>query len=131
MSYINDSLSDGEEIINTFSLHWITWFPVIVLYVLIITIPVAIGKHLMLRSREQGLTNRRVIFKTGLLRRDTAEMPLGSIETVTIHQTMWGRLMGYGTVKITGRGISDVSLLDIDDPMMVKKAIESAKYNPA
>lgn len=131
MSYIRDSLSEGEVVLKEFTLHWVTWMPVVIMYALVITIPFAVVKHLLLKSREQGLTNRRVVFKKGLLARDTSEMPLSSIETVTIHQTISGRMMGFGTVKITGRGISDVALLDIDDPMMVKKAIESAKYRPA
>ena len=38
-------------------------------------------------------------------------------------------MFGYGTVKLTGRGISDVKFRNIDDPMQVKRDIESVS-NP-
>ena len=33
--------------------------------------------------------------------------------------------LGFGTVRITGRGVSDFLFKGIDDPMGVKRAIES------
>ena len=56
-------------------------------------------------------------------------MKLQSIETVEIDQGIGGRMFGYGTIKITGRGISDVIFKGIDDPMSVKRQIESVS-NP-
>ena len=56
-------------------------------------------------------------------------MKLTSIETVEIEQSIWGRMFGYGTIKLTGRGISDVTFKNIDDPMAVKREIESVS-NP-
>jgi uncharacterized membrane protein YdbT with pleckstrin-like domain len=75
------------------------------------------------------VTNKRVILKRGVISRHTEEMKLGSIETVEIDQGVWGRLFGFGTVKVTGRGLSDVVFRRIDDPMAVKRAIESVS-NP-
>jgi hypothetical protein len=57
-------------------------------------------------------------------------MKLASIETVEINQGIWGRIFGFGTVKVTGRGISDLMFKNIDDPMSVKRQIESVS-NPA
>ena len=34
-------------------------------------------------------------------------------------------MFGYGTVKVTGRGISDLIFKNIDDPMNVKRKIEN------
>jgi uncharacterized membrane protein YdbT with pleckstrin-like domain len=79
---------------------------------------------------EQGVTNKRVIFKKGIISRRTEEMKLASIETVEINQGIWGRIFGFGTVKVTGRGISDLMFKNIDDPMSVKRQIESVS-NPA
>ena len=87
------------------------------------------GEVIRLRSIEQGVTNKRVILKTGIISRHTEEMKLSSIETVEIEQSIWGRMFGYGTVKLTGRGISDVKFRNIDDPMYVKREIESVS-NP-
>jgi uncharacterized membrane protein YdbT with pleckstrin-like domain len=84
---------------------------------------------LKLKFTEQGVTNKRVILKRGIISRKTEEMKLTSIETVEIDQGVWGRLFGFGTVKVTGRGISDVVYQGVDDPMAVKRQIESVS-NP-
>jgi hypothetical protein len=36
-----------------------------------------------------------------------------------------GRIFGYGAIKVTGRGISDLLFKNINDPMDVKRKIES------
>ena len=56
-------------------------------------------------------------------------MKLTSIETVEIEQGVLGRIFGFGTVNITGKGISDVVFKSIDDPMTVKRTIEGVS-NP-
>jgi uncharacterized membrane protein YdbT with pleckstrin-like domain len=71
-----------------------------------------------------------VILKKGIIGRKSEEMKLKSIETVEIDQGILGRIFGFGTVKVTGRGISDVRFKRIDDPMSVKRRIESVS-NPA
>jgi uncharacterized membrane protein YdbT with pleckstrin-like domain len=78
---------------------------------------------------EQGMTNKRVIIKKGIVSRKTEEMKLRSIETVEIDQGVLGRMLGFGNVKITGRGISTCTFNGIDDPMSVKRQIESVS-NP-
>jgi uncharacterized membrane protein YdbT with pleckstrin-like domain len=135
MSYIEDSLSDGEKVEGLFSLHWFAWVPMgvwIVLGVVTfgITWLVAIYEFLRLKFLEQGVTNKRVIVKKGIIGRKSEEMKLKSIETVEIDQGILGRMFGFGTVKVTGRGLSDVRFKGIDDPMAVKRRIESVS-NPA
>lgn len=93
-------------------------------------LPFAIVEYFRLRFLEMGVTNKRVIQKRGIISRRTDEMKLRSIETVEIDQGIFGRLLGFGSVKVTGRGISDVVFKNIDDPMTVKKSIESVS-NPA
>jgi hypothetical protein len=48
---------------------------------------------------------------------------------VEIDQGVLGRMLGYGNIHVSGRGISDVVLRNINDPMAVKRAIESVS-NP-
>ncbi|SMN01895.1 hypothetical protein SPONL_197 [uncultured Candidatus Thioglobus sp.] len=54
-------------------------------------------------------------------------MRLDAIETVEIKQSIMGRILGFGTIKITGRGISDLVFKNIDNPLEVKKEIESVQ----
>lgn len=134
MSYIESSLSDGEEVKELFKLHWFAKIPIIILVLVApvtlgITLIFAVYLWLKLRSLEQGVTNKRAIKKTGIISRKSEEMKLGSIETVEINQGVLGRIFGYGDVKVTGRGISDVVFSQIDDPIDVKKAIEGTQPN--
>jgi uncharacterized membrane protein YdbT with pleckstrin-like domain len=133
MSFIEDSLSAGEEIVAHFNLHWSSRIP-LVLWILLgiptfgVTWLIAIYEFLRLRAIEQGVTNKRVIYKTGIIGRKSEEMKLTSIETVEIEQGVFGRLLNFGDVKITGRGISDLVFKRIHDPLAVKRHIESVSH---
>jgi uncharacterized membrane protein YdbT with pleckstrin-like domain len=133
VSYIQESLSSGERIEALFKLHWFARVPMYIW--LILGIPtigltwlIALYEYLRLRSIEQGVTNKRVILKRGIISRKTEEMKVTSIETVEIDQGLWGRLFGFGTIKVTGRGISDVVFKGVDDPMAVKRQIEGISH---
>ena len=130
MGYIQDSLSDGEEVRALFKLHWVAKIWLIIWIVLAIptlgiTLLLALWEWLKLRNIEQGVTNKRVILKRGIISRKTEEMKVSSIETVEIIQGVMGRIFGYGNIKVTGRGLSDVIFIKINDPMDVKRKIES------
>ena len=130
MSYIEESLSTGEKVEALFRLHWVAWLPTAAWLVLGLvsfglTWLIALYTWLRLRFLEQGVTNKRVILKTGIIGRHTEEMKLSSIETVEIRQGIWGRMLGFGTVQITGRGISDIAFRYLDDPLAAKRQIES------
>lgn len=130
MSYIEQSLSTGEKIEGLFKPHWFALVPMVLWIILgFVTFGLAwflaLYEFLKLRFLEQGVTNKRVILKKGIISRKTEEMKITSIETVEINQGIFGRIFGFGTVKITGRGISDVVFRGIDDPMAVKRRIES------
>lgn len=134
MSYIQESLSDNEKIEAEFEYHWFIWVPIALWFVAGIAsfgilLPVAIYKLLVVKYTEMGLTNKRVIFKTGIVSRNTQEMKLTSIETVDLRQGIWGRMFGFGDINVTGRGISDLNLRSVMDPMGVKRQIESVS-NP-
>lgn len=130
MAYIEESLSAGEEIAGLFEQHWVVRIPMVIWLLLVITFPLAIYEYLRVRYTELGVTNKRVICKTGIISRTSEEMKLASIETVEIDQGILGRILGYGNIHVSGRGISDVVLRNVEDPMAVKRAIESIS-NPA
>lgn len=129
-SYIQESLSSGESVEELFKLHWLSWAMVWFLilispFTLGLTLVWAVYKWLNLRTLEQGVTNKRIIFKKGIISRSTEEMKLSSVETVEIKQSVLGRLLGFGNVHVTGKGISDVVFPNIDNPLAVKKSIDS------
>lgn len=131
MSYIDESLSEGEEVLAVFHIHWLAYLGPVFLTLLTagLLLPFALYQYLQLKYTEQGLTNKRVVLKQGIISRRTEEMKLRSVETVEIDQGVLGRIFDYGTIRISGRGISDVIFQNVDGPMKVKKAIESVS-NP-
>ena len=136
MSYIEESLSEGEKVVSVFRQHWVARLPLALWIVLAlptfgITLPIAVYEWLRLRTLEYGVTNKRVVFKQGIISRRTEEMKLGSIETVEIDQGVWGRILGFGDIRATGKGLSDVLFKRIDDPMEVKRRIEGVSHPAA
>jgi uncharacterized membrane protein YdbT with pleckstrin-like domain len=129
MSYLDESLAPGETIVARFALHWTAKGRLIlgiVLIPLIIGIPITIYEWLRLRAIELGVTTHRVVRKTGIVSRTTDEIRLSAIETVDLRQSTWGRILGFGDVRITGRGESSMLLSRVADPVAVKRAIETA-----
>jgi len=131
MSYIEESLAPGETIVAIFDLHWTAKWRLIVYLLLAIptlglALLAAVYEWIRLRSIEQGVTNRRVIRKTGIMSRATEELRLASIETIDLHQSAWGRLFGFGDVVLTGRGESSMVFARLATPLDAKRAIESA-----
>jgi len=80
-------------------------------------------QYFLFKSLDMGITDKRVVFKKGIIGRSTDEIRLNAIETVEVEQSIAGRLLGYGTVKVTGRGDAILMYRDIDQPLEVKKAI--------
>ncbi|MFM7067808.1 MAG: PH domain-containing protein [Gammaproteobacteria bacterium] len=130
MSYLDESLSSGEEVVAVFERHWVTLLPIIGWAVLVVTLPVSIYQYLQWRFLEQAVTNRRLVHKEGIISRRTAEMKLSAIETIDMDQSILGRILGYGHVRITGRGMSAVVLRAVKDPVAVKRTIEGVMPAP-
>lgn len=84
-----------------------------------------IAEHMRRVSTEIVITDRRVIYKRGLLSRYTAEMNIAKIETVDVIQSLWGRLLNYGTVIVRGTGAGIEPLRNVADPIALRNAILS------
>jgi uncharacterized membrane protein YdbT with pleckstrin-like domain len=149
MSYVNKVLQPGERVLAIGARHWVYYVPGIVLVLLGAalwslewrthgewalshiagTVVAAFGLVLLVRAwyqqwiTEIAVTNRRVIYKRGLLRRDTEEMNVDKVETVMVRQSILGRLLGYGTVDVRGTGEGIENLRGIAAPLELRSAI--------
>ena len=76
-------------------------------------------------TTEIAVTNRRVIYKRGLISRHTAEMNMDKVASVEVDQSIFGRLWGYGSVRILGTGgASGIERLDrIASPVSLRNQI--------
>ena len=71
---------------------------------------------------EIAVTNRRVIYKKGLIRRQTNEMNMDKVESVKIDQSILGRMLDYGSVTILGTGEGFETLCTIASPSSLETA---------
>ena len=135
MSYIQESLGDGETIIAEAHFPWtysaLAWAALIFLGIFVIGIVIFIVMMVKKWSTEIGVTSHRFVDKAGLLTLRTNEIALHNIEGVRVHQSIAGRLFGFGTVRIEGTGIDAVTTPSIDDPVGFVRAIQTAKEHAA
>lgn len=151
MNYVERVLQPGERVVHAARLHWLIFLvPVLLLIAAVVCAVIAAGSDVpgiaiplwltagllapvglitMARALVQRttteliLTDRRVIYKTGLIRRHTVEMNRSRIETVGVNQTVLGRLLNYGTVTMRGTGGSMEPIRHIDDPLTLRSHI--------
>lgn len=85
--------------------------------------------HMMIikATTEIGITNKRLIYKRGLVARYVGEMNIDRIEGVNVLQGVLGRIFNYGRIMVRGMGVGEVILPPIDDPIKFRRAIEHAR----
>lgn len=145
MGYIRKSSLEEEETIYRIGLHWLVWLASILVTLVLLgalaalvhfqvtpwvwAVPVillAFAWYPFL-SLERGITTRRVVKKTGIFNVDTEEIQLAALETVEFERSLSGHIFRYGTIELTGRGVSDLRFEMCPDPYEVKRAVERAQ----
>jgi hypothetical protein len=142
MSYVNATLQTGERVTAAASRHWIIYArplfwagiglllsaiadPVGVV-VLLIALLSLIGSVFDNWTTELAVTDRRVIYKSGFIRRRTFEMNMGKIESVVVKQSLLGRLLDFGTIRVKGTGQSVENFKSIRRPLAVRESIAAS-----
>ena len=152
MGYTEQNLMPGEQIVYKAKLHWAMFLgPIvnIILAILIFLIGISsrdsstsvmtclagiIFLSAILNSlnavvsyvtTEFALTNKRVIAKTGLLRRRSVELLLTKIESIGVNQPILGRMLDYGTITVTGTGGTKEPFKNIAAPMELRKCVNT------
>ncbi len=131
MSYIEDSLGDGETIIARAHFHWLysalAWAALLFLGIFVVGIVIFISMMVRKWTTEIGVTSHRFVEKKGLFSLRSNEIALPNIEGVKVEQSFLGRIFGYGTVRIEGTGVDAVTTPTIADPVGFVRAIQTAK----
>ncbi len=120
MSYINKTNIPGEEVVARFGFTKIEYLNPVKL----ILFPLTWFKRWCF---EFGVTNKRVCFKHGFIRRNAVDLRLEAIETVGISNGIIGRIFGYGNLSVSGRGAATITIPKVANIIEVKRAIEAAK----
>jgi uncharacterized membrane protein YdbT with pleckstrin-like domain len=147
MSYIDGNLLEGEHVVFRTRLHWkllvaplvfllATLVPVAWLHlqgpwtdwvliapaVGLLVLAMAIIKR---QSSDFAVTSKRVMMKTGVFNTRSVEILLGKIEAIAVHQTLAGRLLGYGDIVVTGSGGTAESFSNIQSPLAFRRSVQS------
>jgi uncharacterized membrane protein YdbT with pleckstrin-like domain len=130
MSYVNSVLQPGERIVVRGRLHWIVyWFAILSLVLgavlvvwesasgmgdgLISFTAAAFGVLFLVSflyawfmrwTTEIAVTDRRVIYKEGFITRHTVEINMDKVASVDVDQSILGRMLDYGVVRVIGTG---------------------------
>lgn len=141
-SYLRKSLMAGEQALLEAHLHWVNYtqaylllaLSVVMLILGIVILPCLVGVPVFLiwglaawlksNSTQMLVTNKRVIFKDGIVGIHTEEIRNAKVESIEITQSVSGRLLGYATIHFSGTGNSDVFFPAVADPWSVKNMAE-------
>ena len=83
-------------------------------------------------SAELAITSKRAIAKIGFIRRHTVELNHSKVESFNVDQSIFGRMLGYGTVVINGTGGGKTSISNIDAPLDFRReAMQTIDASPS
>jgi uncharacterized membrane protein YdbT with pleckstrin-like domain len=148
MRYIDKIRQPGENILYTTKIHWIVYLPGVVTWiaafavfvigvgspnraiwsmtaVLLALIAAASTFRAWFRrwTTEIDVTDRRIVYKRGFIRRHTVEMNMDKVESVDVDQSIFGRLLNYGDILIHGTGVGIEPLHNIDAPIEFRNQV--------
>lgn len=89
-------------------------------------VPSFIDGIALLLSLEVGVTNQRVILKWGLFHRNVVDTYLSKIEGVDVHQTLLGRILGYGSICVRGTGGKSSPCPGVANPEEFRREVHEA-----
>src|SRR5207237_9051089 len=132
MSYVQRALQPGETFVHQSRLHPLIFLPALIWLLIALALLVASTQTtddrinialiaaavlfgvLALASwaraairratTELAITDRRVIYKSGLLSRHTLEMNRSQVSSVDVDQSILDRIFSFGTIVVRGTG---------------------------
>jgi uncharacterized membrane protein YdbT with pleckstrin-like domain len=149
MSYVDQNLMQGEQVRYRAHIHWLIFLQALIwgaltLLILIFAMSQPAGTErnialivggigalgavlqgfkawVMRRSTELAVTSKRVILKTGLVRRNTLELNHSKVESFHVEQGLLGRVFDFGDVIINGTGGGKTPIRNISAPLEFRR----------
>ncbi len=149
MSYVNEVLQPGETVKFRTNVHWSVYLKAMTALVIglallawywqdgtgnmvlllaaaafgVSAVILAVPPFLTRWGTEIAITDRRIIYKTGLIQRHTVEISMDKVESVDVDQSVLGRVFGYGTVTVRGTGEAAEPLRNVAAPIALRTAV--------
>jgi len=89
----------------------------------LLVLVVFICRIIMFICVEYGVTNKRLIFKRGVLRVVTAEISIDKIESICCIQGLLGMIFNYGTIRVSGIGGNMSAFRMVSRPYALRRKI--------
>jgi uncharacterized membrane protein YdbT with pleckstrin-like domain len=141
LGYVDSSLLPDEQIVYKATLHWTIFWqcwviiligiaslifqPIVGGLIIFVGLLVGLRKFIEYKTSEFAVTTKRVIIKVGVFRRRTLELLLRQVEAISVEQTVLGRMLGYGSVTLTGTGGVREVFHNITSPLEFRRQIHS------
>ena len=139
---------NNQRVVYQARLHWILFvWPLLLLLLglclgfsfvsfrevglMTVLIAIAWGFLMWLTYQFSSLTikERRVILRSGILVRQTIDIPLTKIESIDIRQSILGSLFQYGSLLITGTGGTRQWMGYVAKPLTCRRHIEQLMHD--
>jgi uncharacterized membrane protein YdbT with pleckstrin-like domain len=144
VSYVDRVLQPGETVRHVSRIHWVVYLPGLLITVVglgggayamnldpesrtialvgagaavAVGLVSLIGAWFRRWTTELAVTDRRIIFKRGFIRRHSMEMNMDKVESVDVDQSVLGRILDYGDIIVRGTGSGLEPLKGIDSPI--------------
>jgi hypothetical protein len=125
-----------EKILYVARLHWMNfwWVKLISLaavllsmaspWFALIAIPTFLWSMLYHYLGEIVLTDHRFVVRMGVLSSHIQEMASAHLDEIIINQSILGRMLNYGDITIHCKGLSEIRLKMVANPLGLHQAIE-------
>lgn len=149
--YIDDILQPGEKVLYSSNLHWVVYAPAIAAWIvsaaLLVLTRYVINETLVLLclalsavvafvalywsmrgwfqrwTTETDVTTLRVVHKEGFITRKTFEISIDKVASVSVNQSILGRILNYGDVVIENMGDDEQIIKMIASPLAFRSHI--------
>jgi uncharacterized membrane protein YdbT with pleckstrin-like domain len=149
--YIDDILQPGEKVLYSSNLHWVVYGWAIIAWIVAAALLVAsrftLNENLILLclasaavaalaalywsmrawfrrwTTETDVTNLRVVHKEGFITRKTFEISVDKVASVSVDQSIMGRILNYGDVAIENMGDDEQVIKLIASPLAFRSHI--------
>lgn len=149
MSYVDKNLLPNESVIYRTRLHWLIYLRPVILLAIGAALAVAadsrpdldplflgagiaailglldfLWRWIVRRSSEFAVTDKRVLIKTGIIRRTSLEIIITKIESIEVAQGILGRIFGYGRITVIGTGGTNEPFYNIAHPLEFRRQVQ-------
>ena len=101
----------------------------ILLFFLIVPLIIMIFKIINIKDETISIYDNKVVQRSGIFSKHEHTNILTAILSVSVHQTFWGRIFNYGTIKIDVVGCWDIDMRGVKNPIKAKEYLERYAAN--